>query len=219
MNLRTLCLLAVVGNLVAIGAASAQEGPPGTRPGAPGAAAVSGPEKRYVDMSHSKDRVLKATAERYLALIKFQEWTGASGKSQIAKYVSHDPDLSRVKLSISSGTGKERITKEVDVELVKLNKVCQARVKQIDVLQKRLEELAAEATAKGETFASAEEPGTAAGPEAVAAGPEGDAAAPGAPPQAAPVEDPSESEPDPLGFAELPPVEPPAGPEGAPGPM
>ena len=216
MTLRALCLLAVLGNVLAMSAARAQEGPGPARPGAPGAAAVSGPEKRYVDMSKSKDRVLKATAERYLALLKFQEWTGASGKTQTAKYVSHDPDLTRVKLAIATGSGKDRVTKEVDVEVAKLNKVCQSRVKQIDLLQKRLEELAAEATKKGETFAPADAttPGAAApGAEVVAAGPEGPAA-PGAQPQA-PAEDPSASEPDPLGFAELPPVTPPgAGPMG-----
>ena len=78
-------------------------------PGAPGATAVTGPENKYVELSHSKDRVIKATAERYLSLIKFQEWGGASGKTQIAKYVSHDPDLKQVKLSIARGIGKDRV--------------------------------------------------------------------------------------------------------------
>jgi hypothetical protein len=186
-------------------------------------------EKKYVDMSQSKDRVLKATAERYLNLIKFQEWGGASGKTQVAKYVSHDPDLKSVKLSVAHGTGKDRVVKEFDVEVAKLNKVSQARVKQIDTLQKRLDELSAAVDAKGdgtppggaggpEAMARGRKasPQNAPGPEAAAAGPDAPPAGPGtAAPAAAPPADPSASEPDPLGFAELPPVSPPA---AGPGP-
>ena len=112
---RTRCLFAVLVTCMAYCHARGQEGPPGSHPpGAPGAAPVSESEKKYVEMSHSKDRVLKATAERYLNLVKFQEWGGASGKTQMAKYVSHDPDLKQVKLSVAKGTGKDRVVKEFD---------------------------------------------------------------------------------------------------------
>src|SRR5690348_1472715 len=130
---RNLRLLAFVGICFAPSFLRAQETPPGPGahpPGTPAAAAVPEPDKKYVEMSHSKDRVLKATAERYLNLIKFQEWGGTSGKTQMAKYVSHDADLKTVKLSVARGAGKDRVVKEFDVEVDKLSKVCQARVKQ-----------------------------------------------------------------------------------------
>jgi hypothetical protein len=204
---------------------SAQEGQPGSRPpGSPDAATATGPDKKYVELSHSKDRVIKATAERYLNLIKFQEWGGASGKTQIAKYVSHDPDLKQVKLSIARGTGKDRVLKEFDVQVATLNKTCQARVKQIDFLQKRLDELASTAAGQGDGTGrpgGAEGPGARTAHERVAhppegQGPEGTAAVPGAPPPhpeappqaSAPEADASALEPDPIGFAELPPITP-----------
>jgi len=168
--------------------------------------------------------VIKATAERYLNLVKFQEWGAASGSTTMAKYVSHDPDLKQVKLSVAKGTGKDRVTKEVDVPVEKLNKTCQARVKQIDILQKRLDDLAS--TAAGQ----ADGAGRPVGPEGPGArnahergvhppegqGPEAASAGPGAPPPhpeapaqwATPEADASSSEPDPIGFAELPPVTP-----------
>src|SRR3954462_12105094 len=123
MKSRTHCLLAVLVMCLASVHARAQEGQPGYHPpGAPGAPGATGPENKYVELSHSKDRVIKATAERYLNLVKFQEWGGASGKSQMAKYVSHDSDLKRVKLSVAKGSGKDRVVKEFDVEVDKLNK-------------------------------------------------------------------------------------------------
>src|SRR3954452_20452333 len=147
MKSRTYCLLAVVATCFSSAPARAQEGQPGYHPpGAPGAPGATGPENKYVELSHSKDRVIKATAERYLNLVKFQEWGAASGSTTTAKYVSHDPDLKQVKLSVAKGTGKDRVTKEVDVQVEKLNKTCQARVKQIDILQKRLDQLASTAT-------------------------------------------------------------------------
>src|SRR6476661_2078357 len=148
MNSRTHLLLAVLAACLAFGQARAQEGQPGAHP--PGAPGATGPENKYVELSHSKDRVIKATAERYLSLVKFQEWGGASGKTQIAKYVSHDPDLKQVKLSVARGTGKDRVLKEFDVQVATLNKTCQARVKQIDVLQKRLDELASTAAGQAD---------------------------------------------------------------------
>ena len=147
---RTHCLLAVFAICLAFRQARGQEGQPGARP--PGAGFRPPPVriKSTVELSHSKDRVIKATAERYLNLVKFQEWGGATGKTQMAKYVSHDPDLKQVKLSVARGSGKDRVVKEFDVEVEKLNKTCQARVKQIDILQKRLDELATTAAAKGD---------------------------------------------------------------------
>src|SRR3954469_25652314 len=147
MKSRAYCLLAVIAICLASVQVRAQEGPGYHPPGAPGA---TGPENKYVELSHSKDRVIKATAERYLNLVKFQEWGGASGKTQIAKYVSHDPGLKQVKLSVARGTGKDRVLKEFDVQVATLNKTCQARVKQIDVLQKRLDELASTAAGQAD---------------------------------------------------------------------
>jgi len=183
-------------------------------------------------MSHSKDRVLKAKAERYLSVIKFQEWGGASGKSLMAKYISHDPDLKKVKLAVATGTGKDRVFKDYDVSVDKLNKICQARVKQIDVLQNGLDELSATVDSNGKPggpagpgAAVASERGTRAHPGQGPEGPGTPAAAstatpaqPGAAP-AGPEADPSASEPDPIGFAELPAVAPPAAaaPQAGPG--
>ena len=236
MKMRSPCLLAVFAICLAFGQALGQEGQPGFRPpGAPGAPGATGPENKYVELSRSKDRVIKATAERYLNLIKFQEWGGASGKTQMAKYVSHEPDLKRVKLSVARGSGKDRVLKEFDVEVEKLNKTGQARVKQIDILQKRLDELATTAAAQGDGTGR---PGGPERPEGASPGepvahpreaqdPEGADAGPGAappgpgptPPQSAtPEVDPSASEPDPLGFAELPPVTPSAAPGPPAGP-
>jgi hypothetical protein len=226
----TRCLFAILVTCMAYCHARSQEGPPGSQPpGAPGAAPVSESEKKYVEMSHSKDRVLKATAERYLNIIKLQEWGGASGKSLMAKYVSHDPDLKKVKLSVATGTVKDRVFKDYDVAVDKLNKTCQARVKQIDVLQKRLDELSAAVDSAGKpggagTAMASERgmhPRTGQGPEgpgAPAPGPSATPAQPAAAP-AGPEADPSASEPDPLGFAELPAVAPPAAgpPQAGPG--
>lgn len=246
MKSRKHCWLAVFVICLASVQVRAQEGQPGYHPpGVPGAPGATGPENKYVELSHSKDRVIKATAERYLNLVKFQEWGAASGSTTMAKYVSHDPDLKQVKLSVTKGTGKERVAKEVDVPVEKLNKTCQARVKQIDILQKRLDLLASTAAGQAD---GAGRPGGPEGPGARIAhergarppegqGPEGASAGPGAPPPhpeappqaAAPEADASASEPDPIGFAELPPVTPtaaaapptgpgslpPASPEGA----
>lgn len=241
MKLRTGCLLMVFSVCVAARQAPGQEAQPPSAPGTAGAkdAAASGPEKKYEELTHSKDSKVKGTAERYLNLVRFQEWGGATGKTQMAKYVSHDPGLKQVRLSVARGTGKDRVVKDFDVEVDKLNKTCQARVKQIDVLQKKLDEMLANGADKPEALAGqpgSEGPGGAtnnryarnrrgAGAEgsarehmAAAAGPE--AAAPAAnvaaPQTTSPESDPSASEPDPIGFAELPPVTPP-GPAVGPG--
>lgn len=201
-----LCLLAA--------GAVAQEGPTATKPGD---TPPPGVEKKYWELTHSKDVKVKGLAERYMTMMRFQEWGTASGKSIIARYVSHDPDLKHVKLAVPKGTGKDRVLTEYTVDVEKqLNKTSQARVKQIDALQKKLDDMA-----------GAAKPGDVAGAPAGPEGPanpvhqergapgQGAAAGPEAgqqPVAAAEQPDPSASEPDPLGFAELPPVA--AGPAG-----
>ena len=99
-------------------------------------------ELTYFDLRRSKDHATKQFADRYFNLVKPQEWTSLNGKSKIiAKYVAHDPDLAWVKLSTVRGAGANRTTREVTVEVAKLNKTCQSRVRQISVLQAKLDEL------------------------------------------------------------------------------
>jgi hypothetical protein len=238
MKLRTGCLLTIFTVCVAAGQAQAQEGQPPAAPGAVGAKdTASGPEKKYEELTHSKDSKVKGTAERYLNLVRFQEWGGATGKTQMAKYVSHDANLKQVRLSVARGTGRDRVVKDFDVEVDKLNKTCQARVKQIDVLQKKLDEMIASGADKPEALngqPGSEGPGGAtnnryarnrrgAGAEGsprehmpAAAGPEETPPVAASPQATSPESDPSASEPDPIGFAELPPVTP-AGTELGPG--
>ncbi len=133
-------LIVSIGISLAIGQARAQEAPRGSLP--TGSPATAGPEEKYADLTHSKDPKTKGLAERYLNLLKYQEWGTASGKIIVAKYVSHDPDLRHVKLAVPRGIGKDRTVKEYNVDVEILNKISQARVKQIDTLQKKLDELA-----------------------------------------------------------------------------
>jgi hypothetical protein len=99
-------------------------------------------ELTYFDLRRSRDHATKQFADRYFNLVKSQEWTSLNGKSKItAKYVAHDPKLTWVKLETVRGTGANRTTREVTVEVAKLNKTCQSRVKQISVLQAKLDEL------------------------------------------------------------------------------
>lgn len=214
MPIRLQCLFASAIVCTLLNQALAQEPKPAKT-------APPGVDKKYFDLTQSKDSKTKAWAERYINLVKTQEWGTASGKSAVAHYISHDPDLKHVKLGVVQGTGKDRTVKERDIDVTLLNKVCQARLKQIDTLQKKLDELAA--TAKpGDTAGAA---GQGPGAMAEAPGPNrplppGPGEPPPPPPHAAaPPPDPSESEPDPLGFAELPPVAAPlptAGRESAP---
>lgn len=165
-------------------------------PAKPGESPPAGVDKKYFDLSHSKDLKTKGLAERYLGLIRFQEWSTASGKTPVAKYISHDPDLKHVTLAVSQGTGKDRTLKEFNVDVASLSKVSQARLKQIDAIQKKLDELAvSDKSGDAAGFPTDTEiPGKVQGPEA----------APHQP--AAEQPDPSSSDPDPLGFAELQPV-------------
>src|SRR6185437_5384199 len=102
-------------------------------------------EAKYSELAKGKDPKAKAMVERYTNMVRYQEWGTASGKSVMAKYLSHDPDLKHVKLAVPKGSGKERTVQEYDVELDKLSKTAQSRLKQIDALQKKLDELAATA--------------------------------------------------------------------------
>lgn len=185
-----------------------------------------GVDKYYWDLSHSQDRVIKSLAERYLNATKVQEWTDLSGKFRtVARYVKHEPNLTTVTIEMVRGRGADRTTEQKTVPVDKLSKVCQSRVRQIDAMQKKLKDLVAAQPNENGT------PGVPAGP----GDPTGDAlgAEPGSPvqpaegaapsqptPPAEPVPDPSASEPDPLGFAELPEPPPPAIPaeDGNPAP-
>lgn len=192
-------LLALLVAVATCASSRAQE--PGTAEAGP----PPGVDKYYWDLSQlkeAKDRPLKIMADRYLILIKVQEWADQSGKFKtVARYVKHDPDMKMVTIESVKGRGAERTTKEVTVQVDKLSKTCQSRVKQIDTMQKKIAEVAAKDHPRT--------PGADAGsgaPAALVAGPEG--APPGVGPEApaAPVgPDPSASEPDPLGFAEVPP--------------
>jgi hypothetical protein len=128
-------LVAVLMASTMVGRTFAQETPAGAEEAAE-------KETTYHDLRRSKNRATKSAADRYFYLIRAQEWTSLNGKSKVtAKYVAHDPDLKWVKLSTVRGSGANRVTREVTVDLAKLNKACQSRVKQIDTLQKKLDEL------------------------------------------------------------------------------
>ena len=197
--LATLMLLSLV-----VCTARAQE-----RGGVPGTDAKDTPppgvDKFYFDLSKSKDRATKSLAERYINMLKVQEWSDQSGNFRtVARYMKHAPDLTTVTIEIVKGRGAEQKSEPKTVPVDKLSKACQSRVRQIDAIQKRLQELAA--TMPGENglppgspgAPMVDERGVEPGPTA-GVGPEGGPAAVAA--EAAP--DPSASEPDPLGFAEL----------------
>jgi hypothetical protein len=196
-------------------------------------------EKTYHDLRRSKNRATKAVADRYFYLVRVQEWTSLNGKSKvIARYVAHDPDLKWVKLSTIKGTGASRVTREITVDVAKLNKACQSRVKQIDTLQKKLEELkvkeeedeSEQAGAGGRDFGEYGEPmrdergaepaqgaepplpdptaGERGANDTGYGGYEGYSPRPGTPAPASPPTD--SADPDPLGFGEVANEQPPA---------
>src|ERR1043165_4001444 len=112
MSIRSIDLVAAFVLCLATAQARAQEGQPGARPpAAPGStmATANGPDKKYVDLSHSKDPKIKGLATAYLELMRFQEWGNQAGKSIMGKYVSHDAGLSHVKLAVPKGVGKDRV--------------------------------------------------------------------------------------------------------------
>jgi hypothetical protein len=195
--------------LLIIGTARAQET-------APDADEASRPTT-YFDLRRSNDRTARLTAERYFTLVRLQEWSDVTGKSTVmAKYVEHDPELQWVKLEAVRVRDGKRQVGEVTVPVEKLSKTCQSRVKQIDILQKKLDELLAAAgedengvETGGHGF---EDPGTPMVDER-GAEPHGgqEVAAPageselGLPPQSAAQVNFEEEpfSPDPLGFAEM----------------
>lgn len=130
---------------LALGSATtAQESPPPAENLPPA-------EKTYLDLRRSTDKTTQMMAERYFNLVKLQEWSDAAGKSKImAKYVAHDPNLTWVKLEAVRGSGATRVVKEIQIPVERLSKKCQSRVRQVDTLQKKLDELAvAEAEKEG----------------------------------------------------------------------
>jgi hypothetical protein len=101
----------------------------------------------YLEMRRSKDLRTRTTAERYLSLVKTQEWASDKGTKILAKYVSHTDDLSSVTLSVVRGSGAARTVKEVTVPTNRLDRRGQTRVKQIAIMKKLLDEMAAAAAA------------------------------------------------------------------------
>jgi hypothetical protein len=189
-------------------------------------------ESTYFDLRRSKDRLTQQLAERYFNLVKMQEWSSDKGTKIKAKYVAHSPDLKSVTLSMAKSSGGERVDREVPV--ARLSKTSQSRVKQIDIIQKKLDERIA-AGAEGESDSAGADPADDPGApmldergaepaprrpptpprRAVRPGreeqPVQPPAAPANPPPAAP---PAEEDggADPLGFGELPENPVPAGP-------
>jgi hypothetical protein len=167
--------------------------------------AAADEETTYHDLRRSKDRATKSAADRYFFLIRAQEWTSLNGKSKItAKYVAHDPDLKWGKLSAVKGSGADRVTREITVDVAKLNKACQSRVKQIDLLQKKLDELKVKEEDDTNEQALPDPTASERGAnDSGYGGYDGNSPQPSTPasaPQTSPAES---SDPDPLGFGEV----------------
>jgi hypothetical protein len=179
-------------------------------------AEAPGTQSSYHDLRRSKDRTTRQWAERYFTLTKLQEWTSANGKKVKAKYVSHTPDLTSVRLSVAQG-------KEVNVPVAKLDRSSQSRVKQIAATQRKLDELIA-AGAKADSPQAGENPASDPGapmvdergaeptrrPATTRRPPPGREVGPAPartnqPPAAANAAPAEDSGDDPLGFGELPP--------------
>ncbi len=212
--LRRSLSVAVLGLTMFVGyAADAQPPRPNDTPATP----PLGVDKFYFDLLKSDNSTTRATAERYIGLVKVQEWSDLTGKFKaIAHYVKHDPSLSTVTIAIMKGQGADRTADEKTVPVDKLSKTCQVRVKQIDLLQKKLQEMAAKANPGSPGAPMTDERGSDPNTRSPDAGP-------GAPPPGTAAPDPSASEPDPLGFAEVqlapatgPGGPPPGGPGGIP---
>lgn len=209
-------LLFCVAVLVSATVARAQQGSDTKKEEPPPA----GVDKYYWELGKSDDRVLRSMVDRYVGLVKIREWSDLSGKSKIvAHYVKHDPQLTTVTLRIMRGKGAERTSDDKTVPVEKLSKECQSRVKQIDIAQKRIKEMAAKLAKDGNTTIPALPAENSGAPMTDERGAEPGAAGPGPSPggpaaataPAAPEPDPSALEPDPLGFAEVP-LAPPAAP-------
>jgi hypothetical protein len=104
----------------------------------------------YFDLRKSTDRLTRQLADRHFNLVKFQEWSSDKGTAIKAKYVSHMPDLSSVTLLVVKGSGANRVEREVAVPVTKLSKSSQSRVKQIEIIQKKLDKLIAGGATAGE---------------------------------------------------------------------
>jgi hypothetical protein len=162
--------------------------------------------KTYFDLRRSNNRTSSLIAERYFALVRLQEWSDVTGKSKVtAKYLEHDPDLEWVKLQMVRGRGADRVVQEKTIPVAKLSKICQSRVRQIAMLQKKLDELLTDESETDEgTSPAVEDTGA---PMVDERGVE-PGTAPGemqTPPPAAPQTPTSiefDDDPDPLGFAE-----------------
>jgi hypothetical protein len=199
------CVYAAIWAVVILCGRGIQAQPP--HPADANATPPLGVDKFYFDLNKSEDRSIRATVERYIALVKVQEWSDLSGKFKaVAHYVKHEPNLSTVTIAVMKGSGADRAAEEKTVPVDKLSKTCQVRVKQIDLLQKKLKEMSAKAGPNGSPGAPMTDER---GADPNGKGPD---AGPGAPPGAV-APDPSASEPDPLGFAEVQLTPPP----GAPG--
>jgi hypothetical protein len=207
---RSLALAGIGLVLLAVQLVNAQPPKPGDLPATP----PLGVDKFYFDLLKSDNATTRATAERYIGLVKVQEWSDLSGKFKaVAHYVKHDANLSMVTIAVMKGQGSDRTADEKTVPVDKLSKTCQVRVKQIDLLQKKLKEAAAKANPGSPGAPMTDEHGA----DPNAKGPD---AGPGAPPPGTAGPDPSASEPDPLGFAEVqlaPAAGPGAPPSGGPG--
>jgi hypothetical protein len=210
---------------VLLTSARAQERGLGGSPDAKETPPPPGVDPFYWNLTKVKDRSIKAAAERYVSLVRTQEWSDLSGKFKtVARYVKHDPNLASVTIEIVRGRGAEQTKEQKTVPVDKLSSKCQARVRQIDAAQKNLKEWAAAHPEEAGTGAAAgagpippdsgapmnNEAGTNP-PATPPAAPAAVGAETGAPPAAPPVApiaepDPSASDPDPLGFAELPPA-------------
>lgn len=125
-------------------------------------------ERTYREIRSSDDRRTQLMAERWYGLVRLQDWTDATGKYKTrAKYVEHDPDLAWVKLRVIQGQGANRVVKDVQVPVDRLNSAGQLRVRQIAFLQDKVREavVAEQAAANDE---SASGPGAARQDEAYA---------------------------------------------------
>ena len=209
--------------LAVSGTAHAQEEPASGEP-------TAEKEKTYFDLRRSKNRTSSLIAERYFALVRLQEWSDATGKAKVtAKYLEHDPDMEWVKLQMVRGRGADRVVQEKTVPIAKLSKTCQSRVRQIAMLQKKLDELlVAESDDADGTNAAFDDPGA---PMVDERGVQPDSAPGGDVPYGPPenntetplgAQNPTsiefDDDPDPLGFAEAVASSPPPqlGPEGGP---
>src|SRR3954468_8119017 len=105
------CVCVAIWSVVILGGRGIQAQPP--RPADAKETPPLGVDKFYFDLSKSEDRSIRATVERYIALVKVQEWSDLSGKFKaVAHYVKHEPNLSTVTIAIMKGSGADRAAEE-----------------------------------------------------------------------------------------------------------